>query len=137
MNNRLTGLGAAAFTAVFLAFAPQAAMAQQAQGRTQAAPDTSNITDEDLNAFASAWLDVRGVAQSYQPRIAQAAQGGDKAEAQRLSQEANAQMKAAIDDNPDITVDEYREIVSAAKADSMFAQRLSSILEARAGTTTQ
>ncbi len=123
MTSKLSAFGAAALAAALFAAVPGTAIAQQS-GQGQAAPDPSTISEADLEAFADAWVEVRGIADSYRGRISQATKGGDQAKAKELSDRANGEMQAAIEDNPDISLSEYRQIVSAAQADKAFASKL-------------
>lgn len=104
---------------------PQAASPQAVPQAQAATP----ISDEKLEAFAVAYLKVDSVRQSYAARI-----GAEKdaASRQKLQNEANKQMINAVQSSPDLTVDEYKTIVSTAQTDPEVARKVQEKLKTSA-----
>ena len=80
-----------------------------------------DLSEAKLRTVARVYLDVFQVQQVYRPQI-EAAQS--QQEAQRLQQQSNREMTEIIEDEENLTVDEYSKIVSAAQQDQQLADRL-------------
>ena len=100
----------------------QAVNAQMSQtpAPPQAQSPSPTISDEKLNAAAAAIGQVTSIRQSYEPKIA----GAAPSDKQRMTDEANNQMKKAVTDHG-LTVDEYNSIIRTAQNDPAVRQKLS------------
>jgi hypothetical protein len=94
----------------------------------QAEP-SSRLSDEKLKAFAVAYLKVDKVRQDYTARI-----GGtqDQTARQSLKTEANKKMIEAVETAPDMSLEEYKTIITAAQADPAVAQKVQNNLRSAA-----
>ena len=104
----LTRLSALAATGLALALSAPAVVAQDTGGEAEAPA----FTDAKLEAFAMAALDVSQIRQTY---AAQLQEVSEEAEQQAIIEEANAAMMQAVENAPDISVEEYQEIGMAAR----------------------
>lgn len=117
--------------AVLVAFVV-ATMLQQvvAHGAVQEAPQEGEtrlqVSDDQLQAVAKAYLEVVSIQEEYRPRI-EAAQSAE--EAQQLQQDAQGEMVAAIEDIDGVTVPEYNAIIGATETDGELAMRLSAHIQ--------
>ncbi|MGR4842052.1 DUF4168 domain-containing protein [Rhizobium sp. LARHSG275] len=129
-------LSAAVFS--LLAFSPASAVdmaqAQQqpaqtqqpAQGQTpmQGQPGggaTAPVSDQKIEAFAVAYLQVDKVRQEYSAKIGATK---DEAAKQQLQEEAKKQMVNTVQASPDISVEEYSSILTAAQSDPALAKKV-------------
>lgn len=101
-----------------LALATVPATAQEPQ--EQQAPPAPNFTDEQMTAFAMAYLEVTAIQQDVQSRLANAA---TPEEAQKLQANANDQIGRALDHHG-WTVEQYNEGMLAVQNHEDFRQRL-------------
>lgn len=101
----------------------QAQEAQPTQGQTgtQAAP----ISEEKLEAFAVAYLQVDKVRQEYSTKIGATS---DAAAKEKLQAEASQQMVKAVEASP-ISVQEYTTILTAAQNDPALAKKVQEKLQ--------
>lgn len=99
----------AAFFSLGLLAAPTAA--QELGG------ETPSFTDEQLQSYAEAAIQVSEVIQEWQPQIMEAREAGDEERAAELTEAANEELLATIQDADGITVEEYQEISVAARQD--------------------
>jgi hypothetical protein len=114
-------LAAAALSVAGLLPLPAAnAQMNPPQARPQAQSPSPTISDEKLNAAATAIRQVTTIHQSYESKIA-AASPSDK---QRLTIEANDAMVKAVTDQG-LSVDEYNNIISTAHNDPAVREKLS------------
>lgn len=132
MITRYTSL-ATMTAAVFslLAFSPASAQQQpgqaqppaqgqapmQGQGGGAAAP----VSDQKLEAFAVAYLQVDKVRQEYSAKIDATK---DQAAKQKLQEEAKQQMVSTVQASNDISVEEYSSILTAAQSDPALAKKV-------------
>jgi len=95
----------------------QAPMQGQGGGSGAAAP----VSDQKLEAFAVAYLQVDKVRQEYSAKI-----GATKDEAgkQKLQAEAKKQMVDTVEASKDISVEEYSSILTAAQSDPALAKKV-------------
>lgn len=91
----------------------------------QAAETAANYTDEKLEAFVSAISDVQDVSASYAEKLNGVS---DQTEQQALVKEAQDAMVKAVEETPNITVQEYQEIGAAAQQDEALGQRIAAIV---------
>ncbi|MHA3980257.1 DUF4168 domain-containing protein [Halovulum sp. GXIMD14794] len=91
----------------------------------QAVETAANYTDEKLEAFVSAISDVQDVSASYAEKLNGVS---DQTEQQALVKEAQDAMVKAVEETPNITVQEYQEIGAAAQQDEALGQRIAAIV---------
>lgn len=105
------------------ASALEIAQAQQAQP-TQTQPDASGtsapISDQKIEAFAVAYLQVDKVRQEYSTKIGATT---DEAAKAKLQNEASQEMVKAVETAPNMSVEEYTTILKAAQSDPALARR--------------
>jgi hypothetical protein len=111
---------------VWLAPLPEAGLGTAA-AQTAA---TTEIGDDELQAFARATLSMAALRDSYTDRIATA---GSEAEQQALIEEGNAAIVTAIEDEPGMDLERYVEISEAAQSDSDLNARIVATLQDVAG----
>ena len=87
------------------------------------------LTEEKLDSFVDAALDVQGVTETFTPR-AEAAE--TDAERQALAEEANTAIRGVIEETPGITVEEYVAIGQAAQQNPELAQRITTMAQEKA-----
>jgi hypothetical protein len=103
--------------------APEKQPAQQGQTGSQGAP--AAVSDQKVEAFAVAYLQVDKVRQEYSAKIG-ATQ--DTAAKQQLQTEASKQMVQAVEASP-ISLDEYNSILTAAQNDPALVKRVQEKLQ--------
>lgn len=96
---------------------------QAEQSGEQAAPDFS---DDKLDAFAEVAVDIFSIREDYQAKFA-AAEGEE--EKQSIAEEGNAAMVAAVEDEPELTMDEYAQIAEAAQGNPDLGQRIGEMIQ--------
>ncbi|OWV74256.1 hypothetical protein ATY75_08215 [Rhizobium sp. N122] len=99
--------------------AAQGQAPMQGQSGGTAAP--AAVSDQKLEAFAVAYLQVDKVRQEYSAKI-----GATKDEAgkQKLQEEAKKQMVDTVEASKDISVEEYSSILTAAQSDPALAKKV-------------
>lgn len=130
MTNRL--LAAATALSLFMAAGP--ALAQEMNATPEAmepapmapAPMT-DVSDELLETFIVAFIQVNEIGMGYEAQIEAAASDEDRMAVQFEAQEA---MTQAVENLDGITVDEYNSILMAAQTDPEMAARLQSEIDA-------
>jgi hypothetical protein len=130
MTNRL--LAAATAISLFMAAGP--ALAQEMNAAPEAmepapmapAPMT-DVSDELLETFIVAFIQVNEIGMGYEAQIEAAASDEDRMAVQFEAQEA---MTQAVENLDGITVDEYNSILMAAQTDPEMAARLQSEIDA-------
>lgn len=95
----------------------QAPMQGQSGGTGAAAP----VSDQKLEAFAVAYLQVDKVRQQYSAKIDATK---DQAAKQKLQEEAKQQMVDTVQASNDISVEEYSSILTAAQSDPALAKKV-------------
>lgn len=108
-------LGAAAYGP---ATAGQPAGVQLAQAET--------YSDEKLQSFAMAALDVQQIRQQYTAQIQEAE---SEEQRQQLAEEAREEMVSAVESAPDITIEEYNEIIEASGENPDLTQRINEFMQ--------
>jgi hypothetical protein len=116
-----------------MAFAQEAAPdaeTEMPEAQTEApvaAPEAAaaDFTEEQLDAFVAAALEVSGI---QQEAAAQLMATEDQAEQDGLLQQANQQMIDAIENEPGITVPEYIAIAEAAETDPSLRAQLEEMI---------
>ncbi|TLX14645.1 MULTISPECIES: DUF4168 domain-containing protein [Rhizobium] len=117
------------FIALSPASATELAQAQQqppAQGQAPmqgqgASGAAAPVSDQKLEAFAVAYVQVDKVRQEYSAKIEATK---DQAAKQKLQDEAKKQMVQTVQDSNDISVEEYSSILTAAQSDPTLAKKV-------------
>ena len=86
-----------------------------------AAEESHAYTDEQIEAFAQAAVDLADIRDAYAADLAAVE---SEEEQQALVDESVEAMIAAVEDAPNITFDEYLEIGEAAQADPQLADQM-------------
>ncbi|WP_416066588.1 DUF4168 domain-containing protein [Rhizobium sp. ZK1] len=116
------------------AFAEDMAQAQQqppAQGQAPMQGQTpmqsgdngaaAPVSDQKIEAFAVAYLQVDKVRKEYSAKIGATK---DEAAKQKLQEEAKKQMVDTVEASKDISVEEYSSILTAAQSDPALAKKV-------------
>lgn len=122
---------AIATTAVLSAGSFVAAAQTQPPASAQVLPAVSDLDAETKRAFAVAYISVAEIAQQNQERLA-AAQA-DPENQQDIMQDVTAQMSAAIEATPGISVEEYVVLQQTAQTDAALAEELNGNIAALVG----
>ncbi len=122
-----------AAAAAGLALAPLApALAQDTSPDGQMQQETpmeqAQFTDEKLESFLDAAIEVQTLTESYTPRV-QAAE--TEAEQKELVEAANTEIRGAVEEVEGITIEEYIAIGEAAQTDQALAQRITAMAQQR------
>jgi outer membrane receptor for Fe3+-dicitrate len=83
-------------------------------------------SDAKLQSFASAVLAVNAVVEEWRPQIEGATSEADK---QQMAEQANQQMREAVDGIEGMSVEEYQEIAQAAQGDAQLMARLDQVFK--------
>ncbi|PDT82436.1 DUF4168 domain-containing protein [Sinorhizobium sp. BJ1] len=131
----VASLTAAVFSLMVIspASALELAQAQSTQPAQQAPAQTgakgAPISEQKIEAFAVAYLQVDKVRQEYSAKIG-ATQ--DAAAKEKLQSEASQQMVKAVEASPNISVEEYTTILTAAQNDPALAKKVEEKLQSSA-----
>ena len=87
----------------------------------------AEMSDEKLKAVASAYIKVFEVQQTYAPRIETAE---TPEEANRLQQAANQEMMDVIENEENVTVEDYNDVITALRDDEELRDRLQAQVDA-------
>lgn len=117
-------LTAAALATLGLALAVAPVTAGQPAGIQLAQAET--YSDEKLESFAMAAVEVGKIRNDYVGRIQQAE---SEEERQQLAEEATGEMMQAVEGTPGITADEYNAIIQAAQNDQELTDRIRQQIE--------
>ncbi len=126
----VAALTAAALSLIVInspAFAQGAAEPQATQPMQGTAP--AAISDQKIEAFAVAYLQVDKVRQNYAAKIGAEKDAVSK---QKLQNEANQQMINAVEKSPGMSLDEYKTIITAAQANPDVAKKVQEKLKTAA-----
>ncbi|MFD2342899.1 DUF4168 domain-containing protein [Sinorhizobium terangae] len=112
------------------AFALEMAQAQQTQP-TPGQPDSGGaaVSDQKIEAFAVAYLQVDKVRQEYSAKIEATP---DQAAKEKLKNEASQQMVQAVEASQGISVEEYTSILTAAQNDPALAKKVQEKIQSSA-----
>ena len=94
-----------------------------------AASGAEEYSQAKLHSFASAVLAVNAIVEQWRPQIQAAASEADK---QRMAEQANQEMRAAVEGTEGMTVEEYQAIAQAAQADPQLMARLDQVFKSMA-----
>lgn len=124
MTTRFAALGMTALLA--LGAAAPLAQAEQQTGQNSATTQqqAQDIPDAKVKAFAQAAQQVSEIAREWQPKVKQARQAGETEKAQKAMKQANTEIRAAIEQQDDLTLDEYKRIGSQARQNEQLAARI-------------
>ena len=89
-------------------------------------PPAAALTDDKLHAFIVAALKVGDLIDQWSPKIEAAA---TPEEQERLKQQANNELVAAIQGSGDMTLPEYRQISADAENDPALQERIIKLLQ--------
>jgi len=104
------------------------AVAQDSGGDTAAEDSAAaDVSEVELDAFATAVDAVMAIEQSYAGRLQEAE--GDQAQQQQLMEEARSEMMTAVEETPDMDVDRYMEIIELARNDADLRADLTERME--------
>lgn len=78
-------------------------------------------SDAKLQSFASAVMAVNAIVEQWRPQIQGAS---SEAEKQQMAEQANEEMRAAVDGIEGMSVEEYQAIAQAAQGDPQLMGRL-------------
>jgi hypothetical protein len=125
MNARRTRIFAStALAAVFsLGLLAMPVAAQDAGG------ETPSFTDQQLESYAQAAIQVSGVIQEWQPQIMEAREAGEEERAADLTEAANEELLSTIQNADGISVEEYQEISVAARQDEDLYNELNDLVQ--------
>ncbi|NVD42743.1 DUF4168 domain-containing protein [Ensifer sp. HO-A22] len=107
----------------------QSQAAQPTQDQADSKGAGAPISDQKIQAFAVAYLQVDKVRQEYSAKIDATT---DAAAKEKLEAEASKEMVEAVESSPAISVEEYSSILSAAQADPAVAKKIQEKLQAGA-----
>lgn len=113
------------------AFALEMAQAQQQTQPMQGQPDSGGaaVSDQKIEAFAVAYLQVDKVRQEYSAKIEATP---DQAAKEKLKNEASQQMVQAVEASQGISVEEYTSILTAAQNDPALAKKVQEKIQSSA-----
>ncbi|MBB4571087.1 DUF4168 domain-containing protein [Rhizobium leucaenae] len=124
-----TSLTAAVLSLMFLgnpASAQQATQEKPTQGQSDNNGAAAAVSDQKIEAFAVAYLQVDKIRQEYAAKIGATS---DPTAKQQLQTEASKQMVQAVQTSPDMSVDEYKAILSAAQKDPVLIKKVQDKLQ--------
>lgn len=81
-------------------------------------------SDEKLQSFAAAVMAVDALVQQWGPQIEAAPSEADK---QRMAEQANQEMRAAVEGTEGMSIEEYQAIAQAAQTDPQLMARLEQV----------
>jgi len=108
-------------TALAAILAAAHAPAQQPGSDTQQAQPAADYSDAKLDAFAEAASEVNRIMFAWRGRMQQAS--GEQ-EQQEMLQQANQEIQTAVQETPNISMEEYQEIATAAGQNPELAETL-------------
>lgn len=126
----VAALTAAALSLIVInspAFAQGATEPQATQPMQDTAP--AAISDKQIEAFAVAYLQVDKVRQDYAAKIGSEKDATAK---QKLQNEANKQMINAVEKSPDMSLEKYKTIITAAQTNPEVAKKVQEKLKTTA-----
>ncbi|MDX0520441.1 DUF4168 domain-containing protein [Sinorhizobium medicae] len=116
-------------SALELAQAQQAPAQTQPQAQPDAGGTSAPISEQKIEAFAVAYLQVDKVRQEYSTKIGATT---DEAAKTKLQNEASQEMVKAVETSPNMSVEEYTTILKAAQSDPALAQKVQEKLQTSA-----
>lgn len=83
-------------------------------------------SDAKLQSFASAVMAVNAIVERWRPQIQGASSEADK---QEMAEQANQEMRTAVEGIEGMSVDEYQAIAQAAQGDPQLMARLDKVFK--------
>lgn len=83
-------------------------------------------TDDKLQSFASAVIAVNAIVERWRPQIQAAPSEDDK---QQMAEQANQEMRAAVDGTEGMSVEEYQAIAQEAQGDPQLMARIDEVFK--------
>ncbi len=83
------------------------------------------INDRELRAFVKTYVETQNIRQEYEPPIEKSS---DPERTRRLHQNANKELKAALDRN-DLTVEQYNRIFARVNKDKPLREKVLKLVE--------
>lgn len=123
MNRPITSLGATVLAASLLAITPAAAQSMQSQPpvtQPGAAGAQAQVTDEKLDSFASAAVEIQAINEEARARLSEPSTSESPEDLQR---QANEDIISAVQDEG-LTIEEFNEIARQAQDDPALHSRV-------------
>ena len=108
-----------------LLFGAHAVAQETASTQQQAAPETIEVSDQQLQQFAEAQEDLAGIQQEFSARLQEVE---DPEKARDIQREANQEMTTAVED-AGLNVQSFNQIAMAIQNDPELQQQLTSMLQ--------
>lgn len=102
-----------------------AAVAQEQQGQQMQQPETIEVSDQQLEQFADAQIEIAGIQQDFSSRLQQVE---DPEKAQELQRQANEEMTTAVED-AGLDVESFNQIAMAIQNSPELQQQLTEMLQ--------
>lgn len=102
-----------------------AAVAQQDQPGMQQQQQTIEVSDQQLQQFADAQMEIAGIQQDFSGRLQEVE---DPEKAQELQRQANEEMTTAVED-AGLDVESFNQIAMAIQNDPELQQQLTQMLQ--------
>jgi len=106
---------------IALGAVPAAAQPGGGQGQQQQNVPEADFSEEKLDAFADAAVEVNDVMLDWREKMQQAE---DQSAQQEMLQKANEEIVAIVEETPNINFEEYQEIATVAGQNQQFAEKL-------------
>lgn len=97
---------------------------------TAVAQNQQQFNEDQLDAFVEAAIKVSQVRKQWVPKIESA---GSKEDAQKLSQQAVSDMRAAVSETNNISVEQYDAIATAVQEDEALRKRVDEKFKQQSG----
>lgn len=85
----------------------------------------NNITDQELGAFAKAYVEIQEIRLKYEPRLKEVQ---DPKEIERIQRETDSKAEEAVEQQG-LSVESYSRIFAAANGDGELRQRILRLIE--------
>lgn len=119
MKTMIAPLTLAVALAIGAGFVSAPVQAQQSMPQQQA-PAQQQVSDQEIQVFASALQEVQKIVVAYSPRIEEAK---DPAQAQKLHAEAQQKMAEAVESSG-LSVEKYNQVAKLAESDKDVLNRV-------------
>lgn len=123
--SRIALAGTAAAAVALAGAAPGMAQEASADLSVQAQTEVAPVTDQEIETFVDATIEIQTIIQQWQPKL-EAAQ--DKETAQSINTEMQAELVAAVKDEG-MSPQRYNEINILAARDPELAGRIEAVIE--------
>ena len=119
------GLTANSLLALLLAGVAAASSPDAAHGATVQREASAQISDRELRAFVSTYVETQNIRREYEPPIEKSS---DPERTRRLHQSANQELKQALARN-NLTVERYNEIFAQVNRDASLREKVLRMVE--------